>query len=50
MGRGFESPWCHLCFLILARRELYGRMGIEMDFARRGNAKGRTRNENGDRI
>ncbi|PWZ07655.1 hypothetical protein Zm00014a_033840 [Zea mays] len=28
MRHRFESPSAHLCFLILARRELYGRMGI----------------------
>jgi hypothetical protein len=41
-GRGFESPWGHLCFLILARRGMYGGMGI--GFAGRGNEKDRTRN------
>jgi hypothetical protein len=40
-----ESPWDHLCFLILARCGLYGGMG--MTFAGRGNGKGRTMNKNG---
>jgi hypothetical protein len=31
-------------FLILARRGLYG--GMRMDFAGKGNDKGRTKNEN----
>jgi hypothetical protein len=30
-GRGFKSPWGHLCFLILARRGMYG--GMRMSFA-----------------
>jgi hypothetical protein len=35
-GRGFESTWGHVCFLILARRELYGGMRMGIGCAGRG--------------
>jgi hypothetical protein len=40
-GCGFESPWGHVYFLILARRRLYGGMRMRMSFAGRGNENDR---------
>jgi hypothetical protein len=44
-GRGSESPWGYLCFLILARRRLYTGMKLGMGSAGRGNGKGRIEND-----
>jgi hypothetical protein len=53
-GHEFESPWDHVYFLILARRRLYGGMGIGMGmrFAGRGNENERYRivAEHGNRL
>jgi hypothetical protein len=35
-GRGFESLWGHVYFLILAWHRLYGGMGMGLGFAGRG--------------